>query len=143
MFQSAGAIYESLGFNDLSTVKQVHYILIKPLRPALAGALKLEGLVAGHGTGPGWKICTERVRLCLVANGEEGVLDDILCVAEVRLNGKDIIQNNLLVLDEESLHLKEVVGGGRGICHAYKTADVGDSLAGIILEKDKNSRFAP
>jgi len=101
-------------FNNFPTVKQVHHILIKPPHPTLAGALKLEGLVAGHGTGPGWKICAERVRLCLVAYGEEGVLNDILCIAEVRLNGKDIIQNHLLVLDEESLHLKEVLGGGRG-----------------------------
>jgi hypothetical protein len=45
-------------------------------------------------------------------------LHDILGVTEVRFDRQDVIQHHLLVLDEESLHLQGVVGGGGGVSHA-------------------------
>jgi hypothetical protein len=45
-----------------------------------------------------------------------------LGITEVGFDRQDVIQYHLLVLDEESLHMEGVVGGGGGVSHTQETA---------------------
>ena len=83
--------FEHLGCWPVFAVEHFHHIVIEAGGGPGAGALELQGLIAGDGAGPRGEVRAEGVSLRLAAHGQERFLHDILGVTEVRFDRQDVI----------------------------------------------------
>jgi hypothetical protein len=128
-FEGARTRFEHFRRWSVFSVKHLHDIVVKASGGSGAATLELQGLIACDRASPGRKVGPEGISLCLAGHGQEDFLDDILGVAEVWFDRQDVIQDDLLVLDEKSLHLQGMVGGGVGVSHTQETARGGGLIS--------------
>ena len=134
--EGLGARFEHLRRRSVFTVEHLQHVVVEACGGPGAGSLELQGLVASHGARPRREVGAKGVSRRLAAHGQERFLDDVLGVAQIRFDRQDVIQHHLLVLDEESLHLQGVVGGGGGVSHTQETAR-GGGLISIRKTRDR------